>query len=79
MSSTVNSLLVQHQADPDPALGHDPRGHREPRTPGGGAPTRWISLAHATLNQAKMSSPRRASASCPSSVPTAADRGAIAQ
>jgi hypothetical protein len=70
MSSTMNSLLVQqHQADPDRTLGHDPRGHREPRTRGDGAPTCWISLAHATLNQAKMASPRRASASSSPSIP----------
>jgi len=69
MSSTMNSLLVQHQAEPDRTVGHDPRGHREPRTRGDGAPIRWISLAHATLNQAKMASPRRASASSSPSVP----------
>ena len=70
MSSTVNSLLVQqHQANPDRTVGHNPGGHREPRTRGDGTPTRWISLAHATLNQAKMASPRRASASSSPSVP----------
>ena len=70
MSSTMSSLLVQqHQANPDRTVGHDPSGHREPRTRGDGAPIRWISLAHATLNQAKMASPRRASASSGPSAP----------
>jgi hypothetical protein len=69
MSSTMNSLLVQeHQADPDRTVGPDPRGHREPRTRGEVAPTSWISLAHAPLNQAKLASPRRASARASSSV-----------
>jgi hypothetical protein len=70
MSSTMNSLQVQqHQTDPDRTAGHDPRGHREPHIRSDGAPTRWISLAHTTLNQAKMASPRRASASSSPSVP----------
>jgi hypothetical protein len=61
MSSTMNSLLAQqHHAEPDRTDGHDPRGHPEPRTPGDSAPTSWISLAHAPLNQAKLASPRRA-------------------
>ena len=68
MSPTKNSLLAQQdQTDPDRTVSHDPRGHREPRTHG--APTRWITLAHTTLNQAKMASPRRPSAPSRSSVP----------
>ena len=75
MTSTMNSLPVQqHQADPDRTVGHEPRGHREPHTRGDGTPTRWIRLAHTTLNQAKMASPRRVSASSsPSAPPTAPD------
>jgi hypothetical protein len=77
MSSTMNSLLVQqHQGDRDRTVGHAPRRYREPRTCGDGAPTRWISLAHAPLNQAKLASPRRAAAS-QSSAPCRPDRGTI--
>lgn len=71
MSSNMNSLLAeQHQPDRVRTVSHDRRGHSEPRTRGDGAPTRWISLAHAALNQAKMAAPRTASASSSSSVST---------
>jgi len=78
MNSNMNSLLAeQHQPDRIRTASHDRRGHSEPRTRGDGVPTRWISLAHAALNQAKMAAPRTASASSSSSVPAAPDRGTI--
>ena len=71
MNSTTSSPLAQRrQADPARTVGRGSRALREPRTRNDGAPTRWISLAHAALNQAKMASPRRASASSGSSVPS---------
>jgi len=70
MNSNMNSLLAeQHQPDRIRTVSHDRRGHSEPRTRGDRAPTRWISLAHAALNQAKMAAPRTASASSSSSAP----------
>jgi hypothetical protein len=70
VNSNMNSLLAeQHQRDRIHTISHNRRGHSEPRTRLDGAPTRWISLAHAPLNQAKMAAPRTASASSSSSVP----------
>jgi hypothetical protein len=55
MNSNLTSLLaLQHQADPIRTVSHDRRRHSQPHTRGDSAPTRWISLAHAALNQAKM-------------------------
>jgi hypothetical protein len=64
MNSNLTSQLDhQHQRDRTRTVSHDRRGHSQPRTRGDSAPTRWISLAHAALNQAKMASPRTATAS----------------
>jgi hypothetical protein len=78
MNSTMNALPApQHQADPVRSASHDRRGHGEPRTRGYAAPTRWISLAHAALNQAKLAAPRTAGVPSRSSVPYGPDRGKI--
>ena len=70
MNSNMNSLLAeQHQRDRIHTTSHNCRGHSEPRTRLDSAPTRWISLAHAPLNQAKMAAPRTAPASSSSPVP----------
>jgi len=70
MNSNMDSLLAeQHQRDRIRTISHDRRGHSQPRTRGDGAPTRWVSLAHAALNQAKLAAPRTASASSSSSAP----------
>jgi len=70
MNSNMNSLLAeQHQPDRIRTASRDRRGHSEPLTRRDGAPTRWISLAHAALNQAKMAAPHTPSASSSSSVP----------
>lgn len=68
MNSNMNSILAQqHEPDRSRTASHDHRGHNEPRTRGGSMPTRWISLAHAALNQAKMAAPRTATTSSSSS------------
>lgn len=68
MNSKLTSQLAhQHQPDPTRTASHDRRGHSQPPTRGDSAPTRWISLAHAALNQAKMAAPRTAIASSSSS------------
>jgi hypothetical protein len=68
MTTKMNLLLAeQHETDRIPTASYDRRGHNEP-TRGDGAPSRWISLAHAALNQAKMAAPRTASATPSSSV-----------
>ena len=68
MNSNLTSQLAhQHQPDRTRTVSHDRRGHSQPRTRGDSAPTRWISLAHAALNQAKMAAPRTATASSSSS------------
>jgi uncharacterized membrane protein YgcG len=78
MNSNMNSLLAeQHQPDRTRTISHDRHGRSDPLTRGHGAPTRWTSLAHGALNQAKMAAPRRASASSSSSVPAAPDRATI--
>jgi hypothetical protein len=70
VNSNMNSLLAeQHQRDRIHTISHNRRGHGEPRARLDAAPTRWISLAHSLLNQAKMAAPRTASASSSSSVP----------
>ena len=64
MNSNLTSQLAhQHQPDRTRTEGHERRGHSQLGTRGDSAPTRWISLAHAALNQAKMAAPRPASAS----------------
>jgi hypothetical protein len=64
MSSNMNSPRAQqHQPDQTRTVSHDCRWHSQSRTRGDIAPTPWISLAHAALNQAKMAAPRTASAS----------------
>jgi hypothetical protein len=79
MNSNMNSLLAeQHQPDRIRIASHDRRGHSEPRTRGDGTPTRWISLAHAALNQAKMAAPRAQHLPLPvPQSPAAPDRGTI--
>jgi hypothetical protein len=73
MNSSMNSRLAQqHQPDRTGTVSHDCCGHREPRTRCDSGPTRWISLAHSALNQAKMAAPRTASASSSSSAPCCA-------
>ena len=68
MNPTLNPLLAeQHPADLVRPARQYRRVHSEPRTRRDGAPTRWISLAHAALNQAKMAAPRTATASSSSS------------
>jgi hypothetical protein len=63
MNSTMNALIApQHVADPVSTARHDCRNHSKPRTRSDDSPTRWINLAHSTLNQAKMAAPRRAAA-----------------
>ena len=76
MNSNMNSILAQqHEPDRSRTASHDHRGHNEPRTRGGSMPTRWISLAHAALNQAKMAAPAQ-QPPLPVPQPTAApDRG----
>jgi hypothetical protein len=70
MNPQLSSPLVkQHQPDRVRTEDHDRRGHSQPQTRVNGAPTRWTSLAHAVLNQAKMAAPRTASASSSSSAP----------
>jgi hypothetical protein len=70
MNSNLNPLPAeQHQPDRIRTENHDRRGHREPHTRGEGAHTRWMSLAHSPLNQAKMAAPRTGSASASSSIP----------
>jgi hypothetical protein len=68
-SNMTSQLAQQHQPDRTRTASHDRRGHSQPHTRGDSAPTRWISLAHAALNQAKMAAPRTASASSSSSAP----------
>lgn len=69
MSPTLNPLLAeQRPADLSRPARQCRRVRSEPRTRGDGTPTRWISLAHAALNQAKMAAPRTASSSSSSSV-----------
>ena len=73
MNPTLNPLLAeQHPTDLVRTARQYRRVHSEPRSRGDGAPTRWISLAHAALNQAKMAAPRTASSSSSSSVPCCA-------
>jgi hypothetical protein len=69
MSPTLNPLVAeQHPDDLVRPTRQYRRVHSEPRARGDGAPTRWISLAHTALNQAKMAAPRTASSSPSSSV-----------
>ena len=64
MNSDLTSQPThQHQPDRTRTESHDLRRRSQPGTRGESAPTRWISLAHAALNQAKMAAPRPASAS----------------
>jgi hypothetical protein len=73
MISNMNSMLAQqHQPDRIRTMSHDRRAHNEPHTRGNNAPTLWISLAHAALNQAKMAAPRPATASSSYSAPACA-------
>jgi len=70
MNPSMNSRLAQqHRPDRSGTANHDGRGHRKPSSRGDNAPTLWISLAHAALNQAKMAAPRTASGSSGSPVP----------
>jgi hypothetical protein len=70
MNPTLNPLLAeQRPADLVRPARQYRRAHSEPRTRGDGAPIRWIGLAHAVLNQAKMAAPRTASSSSSPSVP----------
>jgi hypothetical protein len=70
MSSNMKSLLAeQHEPERVRTVSHVRRGHSGHRTRGDSAPTRWISLAHSALNQAKMAAPRRATAPSSSSAP----------
>jgi hypothetical protein len=66
-SNMTSQLAQQHQPDRTRAVSHDRPRHSRPHTRGDSAPTRWVSLAHAALNQAKMASPRTATASSSSS------------
>jgi hypothetical protein len=78
MSSNMTSQLAQqHQPDRARTVSHDRRGHSQHRTRGDNAPTRWISLAHAALNQAKMAAPRTATALPAPQPPAAPDSGTI--
>ena len=62
MNANMSSLLAeQHQPERIRTVSHDRRRHSEHSIPGDNAPTRWISLAHSALNQAKMAAPRTAS------------------
>jgi|GEM_PF-2756477 len=74
MSPTLNSPFDErhHSGWVRPAR-QCRRVHGEPHTRGDGTPTRWISLAHAALNQAKMAAPRTASSFSSSSVGNASD------
>ena len=63
MSWTLNSLVAeQHQADLIRTAGEYGHGHSAPR-PRDSAFSRWVSMSHASLNQAKMAAPRSASGS----------------
>jgi len=65
-NSNPSSLLAeQHQPDRIRTESDDRRGHGEPRTRGDRAPTRWTTLAHSDLNQAKMAAPRTTSGGLP--------------
>jgi len=69
MNQDQNSPLAElHRPDRVRTENHDRRGRKKPRPRGDSTPTRWTSLAHSALNQAKMAAPRRASASTSSSI-----------